>query len=104
MGAQKGSQKEQMEKKQAEMEKQQAMRAGMLAKILSPAARERINTIKLVKPQQAMQVENYFLKMAQAGRIANSVSEAQVKEVLKGITSTKAKTKITYARKVFDDS
>ncbi|KAJ2814547.1 hypothetical protein IWW50_007098 [Coemansia erecta] len=89
--------------RQREMEE---ARQSHLDRFLSKEARSRLETIKMVKEHQARQVEDAILQMAQMGRIRPQVSEAQLLDILKGLSESKAKeeTKITYYRTGFDDS
>ena len=63
------------------------MKSTMLAKILSPEARERINRIKLVKPEKVTGIEGSLIQMAQKGMIQVPVTEQTVIEMLEQMNS-----------------
>ena len=54
----------------------------MLAQILTPQARERLNRIALVKAEKAAQLENSLIQAAMQGRIGGKVSEEQLIKML----------------------
>ncbi|XVE51557.1 hypothetical protein DITRI_Ditri02bG0051500 [Diplodiscus trichospermus] len=78
----------------------------MLSQILSSEARERLARIALVKPDKARGVEDYLLRAAQMGQIAEKVSEERLISILEQInTQTTKQTKVTIQRRrsVLDD-
>ncbi len=67
---------------QEEAERQQRLKSQMqmvLMQILEPDARERLNTIKLTKPDFAGAVEQRLVMLAQSGRIQQKITDAQLK-------------------------
>ena len=57
-------------------------------------------TIKLVKPEKAMQIEMQLLSMAQSGRLKSQVQESQLISMMEGMAAQAAKAnKITFARR-----
>ena len=77
-------QKQLEEQKKAEelKKREELIRESILKKILTSEARARLANVKLVKPQLAVQVENYLIALAQAGRITRPLTDAEVKEIL----------------------
>lgn len=69
----------------------------VLMQILEPEARERINTIKLTKPDFARSVEQQLVMLAQSGRIKNKINDEQLKVILAQVTP--AKREFTIRRK-----
>jgi programmed cell death protein 5 len=83
---------------QEDMEKQQRQDAQIqmiLMQILEPEARERLNTIKLTKPEFARAVVQQLVMLAQSGRIKQKITDAQLKELLKQLVPAKKDFKIT---------
>ncbi len=65
---------------QEELERQQRLKSQMqmvLMQILEPDARERLNTIKLTKPDFAAAVEQQLVTLAQSGRLQHKITDAQ---------------------------
>ena len=72
----------------------------MLKQILSSEASERLNNVKLVKPEKARQVESYIIEAAKSGRLGEKVTEDQVKELLQQVSKqTEKRTKVTISRR-----
>jgi len=74
-----------------EMQKQQAMRL-----ILTPEARDRLNNIRLVKPELAQQIESQLIQLAQSGRLKEKISDQQLKALLGQISSQQREPKIDF--------
>ena len=61
-------------------------RQSMLAAIVTPAARERLARIAIVKPEKARSIEEYILRGAKTGKIREKVTEGQLKGMLEQIS------------------
>jgi programmed cell death protein 5 len=88
-------QQEQIHKAQqeAERKKQELMR-----QILTPEARQRLNNIKIVRPEFAQQVEVQLLQIAQTGRIRLPINDTTLKKLLAQIQNQQSKRDIRIRR------
>jgi programmed cell death protein 5 len=81
-----------------EMERQRQVDAQIhlvLMQIMEPEARERLNTIKLTKPDFAKAVEQQLVLLAQGGRLKAKISDTQFKELLRQLTPAKKEFRIS---------
>ena len=69
---------------QAQMEEQ---RASILEQILEPAAKDRMNRLKLVKKDKARAVEDSLIKAATTGQLRSKVTEEALISMLDGVSS-----------------
>jgi programmed cell death protein 5 len=74
---------------QVEMQKQ-----AILRRILTSDARQRINNLKMVKPQFAAQLELQLIQLAQQNRISIPMTDEQLKEILTKLQSQRREIKI----------
>ena len=93
---------EQYKKQQAAAKQREAQREEMLVQILHPEALERLNRIKLVKPEKARSVGDQLLKAAQRGKLQGRVTDKALQEMLGNLTQ-KAQTKVSFQRKRYFD-
>ena len=83
------------EQRQVQAEQQiEQQKQALLAKILSPEARQRLNNLKMVKRDFADQIEMQLIEMAQTGRLPIPLSDAQLKSILLQLQSRKRETTI----------
>lgn len=59
-----------------------AHKEAILKQILDPAARMRLNNIRMVKPDLAAIIENYLITAASQGKLGSRVSDEQLKQLL----------------------
>ena len=72
-----------VEQEQAQRRKQlQAQIQSVLMQIMDPAARERLNTIKIAKPEFAQAIEQQLVALAQSGRIHQKITDDQLKQII----------------------
>jgi len=80
---------EQQKKLQVEAQKQAALRV-----IMTPEARQRLNNLKLVRPEFAEQIELQLIQAAQTGKVKLPITDEQLKEVLIRLQSQRRETRI----------
>jgi programmed cell death protein 5 len=78
---------------QAQQQLEQQKQA-LLSKILAPEARQRLNNLKMIKPEFAEQIELQLIEMAQTGKLPIPLSDAQLKSILLQLQSRKREIKI----------
>ena len=66
-----------------------------LMEILEPEARERLNIIKLTRPEFARAVEQQLVMLAQSGRIRQRITDEQLRSLLAQLTPAKKDYRIT---------
>jgi programmed cell death protein 5 len=72
-----------------------AQKQALLKQILSTEARQRLNNLKMIKPEFTEQIELQLIQMAQTGKLPIPLSDAQLKQILVQLQSRKRETKIT---------
>ncbi|MHC1593485.1 MAG: DNA-binding protein [Methermicoccaceae archaeon] len=80
------------EQAQAELE---ARKQTILRGILTPEARERLNTLKLTKSELVAQVELQLIALAQSGRVQSKITDEQLKALLLQLQPKKRNIRIT---------
>ena len=94
----------QLKQANEQQQKNEEKRVELLTKVLDPKAQERLDTIKLVKPDKARAVEDRVLQMAGKGQLQSQVTEPMLKQMLEAIGGEQAQAPIKYDRRRFDDS
>lgn len=64
---------------------QEEMKNSILSQILSQAARARLNTLKISKPDKAQIAEMNIIRMAQTGQIGGKLEDSQLVQILEQI-------------------
>ena len=73
-----------------------AQKEAILRQILTTEARQRMNRIKLVKPEFIDQLELQLIQVAQSGRIQLPIDDTQLKQMLQRLQPSRGK--ITFRR------
>ncbi len=71
----------------------QVQKQSLLREILTSEARQRLNRIKLVKPDFIAQLELQLIQIAQTGRVRLPINDEQLKQMLIQLQSGKRETK-----------
>lgn len=84
------------EQQQAQVQQQLEMqKQAILRRIMAPKARQRINNLKMVKPEFANQLELQLIQLAQSGRVETPITDKQLKEILVKLQTQRRDIKIT---------
>ncbi|GAB4308847.1 MAG: hypothetical protein Kow0069_07420 [Promethearchaeota archaeon] len=74
----------------AQQEQFEAQKYELLRKILTPEARQRIENIRMVRPEFAQNIELQLIKLAQSGQLRPlPMSDEQLKAILARLTGKK---------------
>jgi len=80
---------------QADARAQEAAVERLLQQILDSEARERLTRVRMSRPDLAAEVTNQLVSLAQAGRLARRVSDADLKAALQQLSTGDRDIKIT---------
>jgi len=84
------------EQQRAQVQQQiEVQKQAILRRILTPEARQRINNLKMVKPEFVNALEIQLIQLAQAGRVQTPITDQQLKEILIRLQAQRRDIKIT---------
>ena len=78
------AEKEEQLRRQFEIQKRQ-----LPMKILTPEARSRLANLRLTRPEFVEQIELQLIQLARAGQLRSKITDKQLKELLRRVTSKK---------------
>jgi DNA-binding TFAR19-related protein (PDSD5 family) len=67
---------------QADVARVEQLKKTLLQSVLDKAARERLNRVRMVKPELASQIELYLIQLYEAGKLRSQMTDAQLKDIL----------------------
>jgi programmed cell death protein 5 len=70
------------EARQAQQEQAEAQKSAVLRQNLTDGARQRLNSVKMSKPDFGEQVEQQVFALARSGRLGDQIDEDQMKQLL----------------------
>ncbi len=73
-------------------------RERVLRVLLTPEARQRLNNLKMVRPELASSVEDYIIAMGSQGRLNRALTDEELKQILLQIQSSKRDFRINFRR------
>ena len=76
----------------------EAQKQALMRKVLTPEARQRLQNVKLVRPDFAAQIEIQLLQLAQSGRVPLPITDDLLKKLLEQIQSQQTKRDISIRR------
>lgn len=82
------------EENRKQIQEEEARRQQILRQILSTEARERLSTLKLVRPDLVSNVENQLIQLAGMGRINRVIGDEELKGILSRLIGNTRETKI----------
>jgi len=82
----------------AKEEEIRQMRERALRILLTPEARQRLNNLKMVRPELVSNVEDYIIAMGSQGRINRALTDEELKKILLQIQSSRRDFKINFRR------
>lgn len=79
----------------------------ILNRFLEPEAKQRLNRVRMVKPERVLGVENYLIRLFQSGGIRGKVTEEDIVDILDKIAQEERRntsTRITFERRDYVDN
>jgi len=96
--AQRGQQEQVAEAQAQAQADAEAQKQALMRKILTPEARQRLQNVKLVRPDFAAQIELQLLQLAQSGRVPLPITDDLLRKLLEQIQSQQTKRDISIRR------
>uniref|UniRef100_A0A7S1F4D9 Programmed cell death protein 5 n=1 Tax=Noctiluca scintillans TaxID=2966 RepID=A0A7S1F4D9_NOCSC len=99
------AQLQQMQEQQEKVAQEQEKKRMMVRQIMEPDALERLNRIRLVKPEKTERLEMQIMQLASTGMLQEKISDSQLVSMLDKIDGSTKGPSVTIQRKqrVVDD-
>lgn len=95
--AQRDSTDKPQDSQKADQERQaRAAREQMLRVIFTSEARDRLNNLRMVKPELAASIENQIFQLASSGRLRHQINDEELKQMLGQLQKPKKEFKINW--------
>lgn len=88
-------------------DKASSVNDSILNQILDQSAKERLNRVRMVKPERVLGVENYLVRLVQSGGIRSKVTEEDIVDILDKIAREERRnttTRIKFERREYADT
>jgi programmed cell death protein 5 len=92
------SQQQQQQEVDHAQQEAEAQKQNILRKILTPEARQRLQNVRLVRPEFAQQLELQLIQLVQAGRVQIPIDDELLKKLLTQIQNQQTKRDISIRR------
>jgi len=92
------SQQQQQQDVDRAQQEADAQKQNILRKILTPEARQRLQNVRLVRPEFAQQLELQLIQLVQAGRVQIPIDDELLKKLLTQIQNQQTKRDISIRR------
>lgn len=92
------SQQQQQQEVDRAQQEAEAQKQNILRKILTPEARQRLQNVRLVRPEFAQQLELQLIQLVQAGRVQIPIDDELLKKLLIQIQNQQTKRDISIRR------
>jgi len=92
------SQQQQQQEVDRAQQEADAQKQNILRKILTPEARQRLQNVRLVRPEFAQQLELQLIQLVQAGRVQIPIDDELLKKLLTQIQNQQTKRDISIRR------
>lgn len=73
---------QQQEVDEARRQQAEAQKKALLRKVLTPEARERLQRVKMARPEKGENIEKQLIQLAASGRIQQKLTDDQLKQIL----------------------
>jgi len=73
---------------QPSKEEERQLKLKIIRTFLTPEARQRLNNVRIVKPELAEFVENQIVQLALSGKLKRQITDEEMKEILSSIAES----------------